>query len=271
MEFLRFGSSIPGSYWGCCACDIIQNFKVDPDAKASIEIVDGDGGSGMGLFAGPTYRDIFEQRIRFGTFYTNDMPNHAFLAILTASQCNGGVGKKWLEILKANGFEFIRTVCNSVYAGASLSNTPGDSSRNYIFGLFRNIGSGNITDPFTPPAAWTNLPATVPEAWELVKQACDENGKTLVELSNLQRGHQRAIWDASKPKKLLTEEEVVKAGATVTLAGRRGGTSSAAVGFPQQTKAKREEFTKALLPLITSMQDKKETVSLKEPSATTGI
>ena len=35
---------------------------------------------------GPTYRDIFWQRIRFGTFDKRDMPNHAFLAILTENQ-----------------------------------------------------------------------------------------------------------------------------------------------------------------------------------------
>ena len=43
MEFLRFGSSIPGSYWGCCAFDIIQNFGAyDPDDPLSIEMVDGE-------------------------------------------------------------------------------------------------------------------------------------------------------------------------------------------------------------------------------------
>ena len=45
MEFLRFGSSIPGGYWGCCACCIIQNFKFDPKAKASIQLVSGDSGT----------------------------------------------------------------------------------------------------------------------------------------------------------------------------------------------------------------------------------
>src|SRR3546814_8591595 len=59
MEFLRFGSSIPGGYWGCCAFDIAQCFKQNPDDKASISVVNGDGGfpmmDGKGvLFLGPT-------------------------------------------------------------------------------------------------------------------------------------------------------------------------------------------------------------------------
>src|SRR3546814_7262228 len=69
MEFLRFGSSIPGGYCGCCAFDIAQCFKQNPDDKASISVVNGDGGfpmmDGKGvLFLGPTWHDIFKQRLR---------------------------------------------------------------------------------------------------------------------------------------------------------------------------------------------------------------
>jgi len=169
MEFLRFGSSIPGSYWGCCAVCIIQNFKVDPDAKASVELVGGDGGNpipdgeGGMKFVGPTWRDIFKNRIRFGTFSTSDMPNHGFIAILTQSQVSGGVGLKWLQILREEGFEFIRAIDNSVYTGQGLISKPGDIGRisshpNYIFGLFRNIGAGAVADPHAPPPQWTSLP-----------------------------------------------------------------------------------------------------------------
>jgi hypothetical protein len=164
MECLRFGSSIPGGYWGCCAVDIMQNFKVDPDAPASIQITSGDGGGaclkdGQLAFAGPTYRDIFNARLRIGTFGKADMPNHAFIAVLTAWQLNEVHGKKWLAILKEAGFEFVRTVSNSVYGGQSLlSGEPTDHSPNHIFMLVRNIGSGAIKDPFTPPKEWTDLP-----------------------------------------------------------------------------------------------------------------
>jgi len=236
MEFLRFGSSIPGSYWGCCACCIIQNFKVDPDAKASIQLVGGDGGNPVMqgnemLFAGPTYRDIFWQRIRFGTFDKRDMPNHAFLAILTENQIKGAIGKKWLEILREAGFEFVRTVCNSVYAGqAMLTGEPTNQSRNYIFGLFRNIGAGAVKDPFTPPPEWTDLPSVVPELW----QEAHLEPEASVALAKKQREAQRVIWDKIGPPKLMTEKQLVEAGVPITLAGLRSE-------FPQEPKATREQ------------------------------
>lgn len=216
MEFLRFGSSIPGSYWGCCACCIIQNFKVDPDAKASIQLVGGDGGNpilgpdGGFLYAGPTWRDIFWQRLRFGTFNKNDMPNHAFLAILTASQISGGVGAKWLAILKEAGFEFIRTVDNSVYTGQAMDTGQGYSHPNYIFGLFRNIGNGAIADPHAPPQAWLDLP---------------EQTKT-----------QREVWDelTKKQDTLMTEAQLVEAGVPVMMAGLRSK-------YPQEPKSIRDQ------------------------------
>ncbi len=175
MEFLRFGSSIPGAYWGCCAMCIIQNFKVDPKAKASIQLVNGDGGYPLTnskgfIFAGPTWEDIFWQRLRYGTFGQGDMPNHGFLAILTDWQLKNKPGSDWLKILKKAGFEFIRTVDNSVYSGQSLIESAGQGCTsahpNYLFGLFRNVGSGAIKNPFAPPTEWTKLPSVVPEAWE---------------------------------------------------------------------------------------------------------
>lgn len=240
MEFLRFGSSIPGSYWGCCAMCIIQNFKVDPDAKASIQLVDGDGGypiTGKGggfLFSGPTWRDIFKQRLRIGTFSNRDMPNHAFLAVLTHEQVNGGVGKKWLKILKEEGFEFVRTVDNSVYTGEKTITTPGgggtSSHKNYLFGLFRNIGSGAVADPYTPPSAWTDLPQVVPEAWQGVSDGVSVN-KAVQEV-------QLKLYKALGKPKFLTEEEVVASGAPVTYAGERSR-------YPQQSKSDRE-YAKAI-------------------------
>jgi hypothetical protein len=232
MEFLRFGSSIPGSYWGCCACCIIQNFKVDPDEKASIQLVSGDGGGPIlkgreMLFAGPTWRDIFWQRIRSGTFDSRDMPNHAFFAILTDWQVNSGIGKKWMEILKEAGFEFVRAVANSVHTGQSLAQPKGEGSNlNYIFALYRNIGSGAPADPFTPPKAWQDLPSVTPEAWQFVQDP--------KEFAKSQAAAQREVWDKIGPAKFLTESEVVAAGAPVTMAGLRSE-------YPQELKSERDE------------------------------
>lgn len=229
MEFLRFGSSIPGGYWGCCAVCIIQNFAYDPEDKASIQLVSGDGGnplidwaSSSSKFAGPTYEDIFKTRLRIGTFSDQDMPNHVFLAVLTEEQIGYNPGKKWLEILKREGFEFIRTTDNSVYTGPSLydgssvsSNNDYDdeyydgdevsSHKNYIFGLFRNIGQGRVDDTLTPPKVWTDLPDPYNG---------DMSSDNVLKV-------QTEIWNKLGPPKFLTEAEVVAAGAPVMLAGRR--------------------------------------------------
>lgn len=232
MEFLRFGSSIPGSYWGCCAMCIIQNFKFDPDQKASIQLVSGDGGGPLTkgnqmLFAGPTYRDIFKQRIRIGTFSNQDMPNHGFLAVLTQEQISGGHGKAWLAILKEEGFEFIRTVDNSVYTGPSLDGKCSPHP-NYLFGLFRNIGAGKIKDSFTPPPQWTDLPSVIPEAW----QGLNISSKAIQ--AGQQEYHLKR-WNEDGPTKLLTEDEIIKAGAPVVLAGLRSK-------YPQQKKEDRDKI-----------------------------
>lgn len=212
MEFLRFGSSIPGSYWGCCAVDIIQNFKFDPDQKASIELVNGDNGfplskNGKYLFAGKTYHEIFRLRLRIGTFSSKNMPNHGFIAVLTDEQIRGGCGKKWLKILRDEGFEFIRTVDNSVYSGDRLADEGEVSSHpNHIFGLFRNVGQGAISDPFTPPKPWTDLKPPKKTDLELYKD--------LLELP------------------FYTEEELEKDGIPITYAGKRSR-------YPQQPKKAR--------------------------------
>jgi len=239
MEFLRFGSSIPGGYWGCCACCIIQNFKVDPSDKASIELVDGDGGLTLGKFAGPTWEDIFRQRIRIGTFSERDMPNHAFFAILTESQVCGGVGAKWLKILKEEGFEFIRSVDNSVYSGAGTISAPGvgctSSHPNYIFGLFRNIGTGAMKNPYEPPKAWTNLPSVVPE---LVTCYDEDNGAMpLQEINLANQKFQLERWKNNKPKPFMTRKQLEEQGVPVTLAGKRSR-------YPQQLAAVRDSSEK---------------------------
>lgn len=238
MEFLRFGSSIPGGYWGCCAVCIIQNFKFDPKAKASIQLVSGDGGGALTkgsemLFAGPTYHDIFKQRIRIGTFSSRDMPNHAFLAVLTDQQIASGYGKEWLKILKEEGFEFIRTQDNSVYTGAALTGN-GSSHPNHIFGLFRNISGSKIKDPFTPPKQWTDL---------------DDPYKGDMSVKNMV-AVQTDRWKKTGPTKLLTESEVVAAGAPVTLAGLRSE-------FPQEPKETRKAKQDAKAARESSLAPKK--------------
>lgn len=222
MEFLRFGSQIPGSYWGCCAACIIQNFKVDPDAPASIQIVHGDSGAPLGdKFVGKTWRDIFWHRLRFGTFSTENMPNHAFFAILASSQVSGGVGRKWLEILKEAGFEFLRAVDNSVYTGSSTSKKITKSAyshTNYIFGLFRNVGGAPIVNQFQPPQSWIDLDS--------------KHGKLAVEPNRIE-GDDGVLSTASAFKEQLerynklpeakwyTEKQLEDEGVPVWLAGVR--------------------------------------------------
>lgn len=239
MECVRFGGTIPGEYWGCCCGGIFQNFNQDPDTPASIQLVDGDAAypiqalNGELAFLGPTLRDIFWQRLRISTFGATDMPNQFFLAVLEQSQIDGSIGKKWLALLKEAGFEFIRTVDNSVYTGAQVG---GEKPRwmsphpNHIFGLFRNIGRGEIKNPFVPPKAWTNLPNVVPEAWAQIN-----NGETL---ATEQRQKHTEIWNAHGPTKILGESEIVAAGAPVIMAGMR-------TEFPPELKKTREKKLEA--------------------------
>jgi hypothetical protein len=158
------------------------------------------------------------------------MPNHFFLAVLTKNQLEGSVGKKWLAILKEHGFEFVRAVSNSVGCGAKDVVEPGtfgDLSINYLFGLFRNIGVGAVTNPYQPPEAWTELPSVVPEAWRYISEEAAPG------LAVESQTAQRAIWDAYPPARFYTKKEVIDAGAPVWLAGQRSK-------YPQQTDTARE-------------------------------
>lgn len=229
MEFLRFGSSIPGAYWGCCACDIIQNFKVDPDTPASIEIVSGDGGGSTGSFAGKTYGEIFLQRLRYGTFGKQDMPNHAFIAILTQWQVTSDLGKKWLKILKEQGFEYIRTVNNSVYSGASLAAKPAatvNNNDNHIFMLVRNVGSNSLKDNFTPPKEWSSLPSVKPEAWQYLSVSGEE-------LTKGQFMGDTECFKKLPAAKFYSAAELEAANVPVMMSGIRPGSGSAVEATPQ--------------------------------------
>jgi len=239
MEFLRLGSSIPGSYWGCCAVDIIQNFNKNPAEKASIELVDGDGGTPLGKFVGLTYEEIFWQRLRFGTFSSTDMPNHGFIAVLTLSQVSGTYGKQWLAILHKAGFEFIRAVDNSVYTGKNLCDQGKKSSHpNYIFGLFRNCGAGSIDNPFAPPTAWTDLGQGSPQPWDYLGYTPDDRANNSIEWAEKQREDQLTRYKALPAKKWYTQEELKKLGVPVHFAGKRSK-------YPQQEATERAYVEKA--------------------------
>lgn len=255
MEFLRFGSSIPGSYWGCCAMDIIQDFKHSPDEKASIQLVCGDGGQPLGdRFLGMTHREVFNARMRISTFSTDDQPNHGFLAILTDEQLRSSYGAAWLAILKEHGFEFIRTVSNSVYAGQTLFQNDGwceecqstegceeewceyqndmtDMNLNHLFGLFRNIGNGKVNDPLKPPSAWANLEGGVKSPSDYLTR--DQRAA----ITASQEEQHLAMWEKIGPAETYTRDEVLAAGVTVTLAGQRSK-------FPQETEEARETTLK---------------------------
>jgi hypothetical protein len=258
VEFLRFGSSIPGSYWGCCACCIIQNFTVEPDGPASIELVEGDGGTPLGRFAGKTYHEVFRQRLRYGTFSAKDMPNHAFIAILSQTQLGSAIGKKWLAILKAEGFEFLRTVNNSVW-----------NVKNYIFILVRNVGPNAVKDQFLPPKEWTDLPSVVPEPWNdygHVEFASADYVEGTVfdskEYTARIKAAQTPLYDALPKGVFYTEAELVAAGVPVTYAGKRSHQWGAfAVGYPQQTANQRKQFEAAFEAL--TGKEKKKTPSLR--------
>lgn len=279
MHFLRFGSSIPGSYWGCCAVCILQEFKYDPSAKASIQIVSGDSGTAImnynggkceDLFAGPTYEDIFWQRLRIGTFSETPMPNHAFFAILTDNQLRTTVGKKWLKLLKQAGFEFIRTTDNSVYSGQGIAsdfnktassepevtwcegcnpdNCSGCSEDgsyddplhgahpNYIFGLFRNIGNGYSQNPFMPPEEWLDLDGGIEEAnTSIINQG--EN------IRKAQQDFHLKVWNELCQKPLMPRSEIsaIIPEDDLILAGQRSE-------FPQEPQAVRDSKMKAKKP-----------------------
>lgn len=175
MEFLRLGSSIPGGTWGCCAFDVIQDFATDPEETHYIELVNGDSGDPIlnkdyeGEFFGSTNKEVFEQRLKFATFSRCELPNHGFLAVITQDQLRTKDGMAWLKILKEYGFEFIRAVDNSVYTGNDLYDPSEKNSCSsapkivYLFGLFRNISTSRIVNPYVPPYEWTDLDQVVPE------------------------------------------------------------------------------------------------------------
>ena len=179
IECVRFAGRHPTEGIGCCAIDNFQGFINDPDAPAYVQLKHGDSGVGLikkreAVYYGPTNKDIFLSYLYTGTFSLEPMPNHAFLLSITKTQLHSAIGLKWLAILKENGFEFVRTIDNSVYSGSRVSRDKKSEAIDlvYIFGLFRNIGETRVSDPFDPPAEWKALPEPSMDdfdRWEVLK------------------------------------------------------------------------------------------------------
>src|SRR3546814_4773975 len=62
------------------------------------------------------------------------------------------------------------------------------SHKNYLFGLFRNIGTGYVGNPYKAPTEWTKLEQVVPEAWQMLSK--DE----MKELNQKNQEHHLKRW-----------------------------------------------------------------------------
>jgi hypothetical protein len=167
IECLRLGARRGGEGIGCCAMDVIQGFNNDPDKICPQQpFFNGDSwapefylGSDMQLCVGGdgiTNEMAFMSHITHGSFSpdTEIAADHAFVAVLTDDQCNSSIGKKWLAILKREGFEWKGCTSNSVY---------GEYHPNHIFMLIRsthnNMEDSEIESLRLPPPIWEKLPA----------------------------------------------------------------------------------------------------------------
>lgn len=171
IECLRLGARRGGEGIGCCAMDVIQGFNNSPDAICPQQPhFDGDGWSpsfhpdGKGQLCiggeGITNEQAFLSHITHGSFTPEPEPDHGFVCVLTDSQCSSSTGKKWLAILKREGFEWVGCTSNSVYAGYHP---------NHVFMLLRNthehMEDSELEQLKHPPKAWEELPeaAETPE------------------------------------------------------------------------------------------------------------
>lgn len=182
MECIRLGARTGGRNIGCCAVDVFQGFDTDPNAlipeTVKQQMFQGDRGEpllkdGHTVFLGPTYRDAFLQRLVYSTFDLRPLPDHIFIACMADRQVTGHFGKQWLALLKEHGFEYVRTVSNSVYTHSSVppnSDDPSVYQHQYphplhMFMLVRNISASRVPNTFAPPESWQALanPTTTPE------------------------------------------------------------------------------------------------------------
>lgn len=173
IECLRFGARRGGTGIGCCAVDVFQGFKNAPDAHCPpIPFFDGDSwtpleyGDGQLALTG-TNADVFRAYLTHGSFTNDPAPDHAFIAILTDSQCESEVGKQWLTILREEGFKWVGATSNSVYC---------EYHPNHIFLLVRStreyMDDEEIAWLAEPPAFWGSLPAPTQTPEERFKIHC---------------------------------------------------------------------------------------------------
>lgn len=159
IECLRFGARIGGEGIGCCAIDVLQGFSNDPDAICPPkEAMNGDCWTPEGVCIGGegvTNEMALLAYLYHGSFDPHTgYPDHGFIATLTLDQVNSSVGKKWLAILKREGFEWVGAVSNSVYS---------EYHPNHVFMLLRNthreMDDDEINSLKQPPKIWEELPA----------------------------------------------------------------------------------------------------------------
>lgn len=164
IECLRFGARRGGEGIGCCAIDVFQGFNNAPDAFCPQQpFFNGDDWSpefhpdtdsqlcvGGGTI---TNEQAFLSYLTHGSFTPEPEPDHGFIAVLTGDQANSANGKKWLAILKREGFKWVGCTSNSVYA---------DYHPNHVFALFRSthqyMGDDEIERLQQPPQIWEELP-----------------------------------------------------------------------------------------------------------------
>lgn len=204
IECVRFAGR-KGQGIGCCAVDLLQGFNNDPDEEAYVGLTYGDSGDKIirdkgQAFLGPTNRDIFLGYLRMGTFDTKELPDRVFLAAITKRQTEDPVGRKWLELMKENGFEFLTVVNNSVYGSTRVvDGKPGENHYPhpvYLFILRRNISTNQIVRD-GPPEFWGTLPEAKShlQIWQEGKEGramlLDE--KDLVEAGKIRRKRWKTI------------------------------------------------------------------------------
>lgn len=205
-----------------------------PNTPYAISLVNGDSGTPLvnedtdeQLFAGKTYLEVFKLRLRINTFNEHDKPNHTFFAVLTDHQINRDTGKAWMKVFKEEGFEFLRTIDNSVYTGPALhkDGVHVASRKSHIFALFRNIGRGSIEDPYTPPKAWTDLPSPLNESggetWEYLMKGLASVGLVGADLAKLTRNDHTKLWLKLPALKFYELSELLAEKIPVWLAGER--------------------------------------------------
>lgn len=167
IECLRLGARRGGVGIGCCAVDVFQGFNNSPSAMCPpIPFFNGDcyspefGDFYQQLAMHGTNEQVFLAYLAHGSFTPYQEPDHAFIAVLTDSQCRSETGKQWLRILKREGFEWKGCVNNSVYS---------EYHPNHIFMLIRNtrehLSEDELKELSQPPQAWEELgpPNQTPE------------------------------------------------------------------------------------------------------------